>query len=101
MILSNELINIWTHGGMGIFLFFMMLYDQVIYLPSLHAKLFDHFIFLSFTICLLVSPYGFVTVQTSLKVMILQLYKLIKNSVINSFFALVILNKAAIFLEKC
>lgn len=54
-ILSNELVNIWTHGGMIPLLIFTLLYDQIFVLPPLRASLMDHILFLQFMLCCLVS----------------------------------------------
>ncbi|XP_078484727.1 progestin and adipoQ receptor family member 3-like [Ciona intestinalis] len=51
LIKSNELVNIWTHGGMFVYLFILLFYDQFYLLSSLKASVADHFIFLTFSVC--------------------------------------------------
>lgn len=50
-VLSNELVNIWTHLSMVFVFFVLMIYDHAYLLPYNKAKLSDHFVILTFTIC--------------------------------------------------
>lgn len=50
-VLSNELVNIWTHLGMALAWIFLLLYDQLVSLPSAGAGLSDHFVHLTYVLC--------------------------------------------------
>ncbi|XP_077966725.1 progestin and adipoQ receptor family member 3-like [Styela clava] len=51
-VLSNELVNIWTHLGMALAWIFLLLYDQLVSLPSAGAGLSDHFVHLTYVLCI-------------------------------------------------
>lgn len=51
LIRSNELVNIWTHGGMAFALLLLMVYDQTLKLTSMKTNVVDHLVFLTFNLC--------------------------------------------------
>ena len=52
LIRSNELVNIWTHGGMVFVLLALMVYDQSFRLTAMKTSVLDHLIFLTFNLCI-------------------------------------------------
>ncbi|XP_076820460.1 progestin and adipoQ receptor family member 3-like isoform X2 [Clavelina lepadiformis] len=52
LIASNELVNIWTHGGVFFLLLILMFHDHFYLLPPMQASVSDHFIFLTFSLCI-------------------------------------------------
>ncbi|XP_076819759.1 progestin and adipoQ receptor family member 3-like isoform X2 [Clavelina lepadiformis] len=49
--LSNQLVNIWTHGGLFILLIPLMIHDLFCLLPSMGASPWDNFSFLIYHVC--------------------------------------------------
>ncbi|CAK8671024.1 unnamed protein product [Clavelina lepadiformis] len=49
--LSNQLVNIWTHGGLFILLIPLMIHDHIRLLPSMGASTWDNFSFLIYHVC--------------------------------------------------
>jgi predicted membrane channel-forming protein YqfA (hemolysin III family) len=41
---NNETINIWSHLLGFVLFFFMMLYDNAVFIPGVHGSLADHII---------------------------------------------------------